>query len=496
MAYVPGFKHDVFISYAQVAESEWVKAFLGQLQRHLDRELHQTGASSIFWDRQDLEGDSPLTAEITQSISSTATLVIVLSNAYLDRPWCRKERETFFNQVGVDSRRAFLVLLEDVPLEKRPREILAMDVLGFKFHEPQPFSETKGITHPLPIKDDGPFDARIRELATKLRDRLEDLKANPPVSYGMGGGAIRQRLVGTQVFVADGIAGPRVKDLEEARSKLRSWLAEQQIVVLPEKPGILYEQFIDPSQRDACATRVESLMQDTTVCVQLLGASGDEDGYESWLCDRAKAVGKSPGKDLLLWRPQSLKESSIKNESHRGLVFGPELQVIACDLSEFQNFVAKHVEDIGREREAQIRVSGSATVTAADETGGPRQSVLVDAAPEDRQLIEKFRKALSAVGIDYEPAQDAYDFDEMARSGVFDGVAFTFGQCSEEWVNQRLKATRPFRLAARPGQRPRVGVYCEHSGRELTGTKGVDVIVDGIEKSLTDFVAKLKEVKR
>lgn len=33
MAYVPGFKHDVFVSYAQVAHSKWVKEFLGKLQK-------------------------------------------------------------------------------------------------------------------------------------------------------------------------------------------------------------------------------------------------------------------------------------------------------------------------------------------------------------------------------------------------------------------------------------------------------------------------------
>ena len=494
MAYVPGFKHDVFISYAQVAESEWVKEFLGQLQKHLDRELHQTGASSIFWDRQDLEGDSPLTAEITQSISSTATLVIVLSHAYLDRSWCRKERETFFSQVGLGSRRAFLVLLENVPLDKHPAEIKAMNVLGFQFWQPHPNSEKKDINHPLPIKDDGAFDARIRELAKKLRERLEELKANPPMSQVIGAGAIRQRLIRTKVFLADGIEGPRVKELQEARSQLRSWLAEQQVVVLPEHSGTLYEQFVDESQREVCTAQTERLMQEATVCVQLLGVSGDEGGYESWLCDRAKAAGKIPGKDLLLWRPQSLKEASIKNESHRALVFSSELQVIACDLTQFQNDVATHIEDIERERAAQRRMNAGGTGQIPVGTVGPRQSVLIDAAPEDRDLIEKLRQELTAAGIEYEPAQDAYDFEEMAKSGAFDGVAFTFGNCSEEWVNQRLKATRPFRLRER--QRPRVGVYREPSRRELTGTKGIDIIIDGNRESLSDFVAKLIEVAK
>src|SRR5215470_13307816 len=96
-AFVPQYQYDVFISYAQVAEKEWVRGFREKLQEHLDRELRQDKAASIFWDRNELDGDSPLTAAITQALSSTATLLIVLSRAYLDRPWCLREREAFFN---------------------------------------------------------------------------------------------------------------------------------------------------------------------------------------------------------------------------------------------------------------------------------------------------------------------------------------------------------------------------------------------------------------
>lgn len=54
MAYVPGFDQDIFISYAQVAEKEWVRGFREKLQEHLDRELHQEKAASIFWDRNEI----------------------------------------------------------------------------------------------------------------------------------------------------------------------------------------------------------------------------------------------------------------------------------------------------------------------------------------------------------------------------------------------------------------------------------------------------------
>ena len=56
--------------------------------------------------------------------------------------------------------------------------------------------------------------------------------------------------------------------------------------------------------------------------MQLLGKKGDDEGYETWLCERAQAAGKVPDKDLLLWRAKSLTQDNVEGEAHRELVFG------------------------------------------------------------------------------------------------------------------------------------------------------------------------------
>ena len=345
-AFVPQYQYDVFISYAQVAEKGWVPGFREKLQEHLDRELHQDKAASIFWDRNVLTGASSLTPEITQALSSTATLLIVLSKAYLDRSWCRLECESFFTEVGTSSRRAFVVLLEDVPEDKHPPEIQALDVKGFKFWEQHPDSDNPGITRPLPL-DGNPFDGRIRELAKAVAARLYDLKKDrskdvQPV------GAARLRLAGAKVFLADGDSGPPAKDLEEARSAVRNWLTDQGAVVLPQESGSLYAAFY--YDRTQCGSTFDELVKEATIFVQLLGRKGDDEGYESWLCERAQAAGKVPGKDLLLWRSRSLTADSINSKKHRDLVFGQQHQVISCDLSEFQPVLAKRIEAVAIER--------------------------------------------------------------------------------------------------------------------------------------------------
>lgn len=483
-AFVPQCQYDVFISYAHVAEKEWTQGFFRKLEEHLDRELHQSNAASIFWDDQEIAGDSPLTAEITQALSKTATLLIVLSKAYLERPWCLRECETFINQAGADSRRTFLVLIEDVPTEKRPLEIKSLDVTGFKFWEIHP--DNTNVTRPLPLDRDS-FDGMIRGLSWRIAERLRIYKTErsneaKPIA------ADRTRVVGSKVFLADGISGPPVKDLDEARSSVRNWLTDKNAVVLPEKKDSLYQAFYD--NRSQCEASVNQLLTDAIIFVQLLGRKGDDESYESWLCDRAIAAGKVPGKNLLLWRSQSLTQDSIKDETYRDLVFSEKYQVISCDLAEFQLFLAKRIEDISREQEAQSRINKSVGDGGDTKANESMVAVLVDNAEQDKNLIQNLRQQFNHYKIQYETAEDLQDFCEMIESSSFVGVMFTFGACTEEWAKERLKATRPFRLGKRAGKR--IGVYRDNSNRDLPGNSGMDVIIDGDTTSMARFVEKLQ----
>ena len=51
---------DVFVSYARVAEPEWVREFVHRLQSRLDQELSESDAAEIFLDRSSLNDDDPL----------------------------------------------------------------------------------------------------------------------------------------------------------------------------------------------------------------------------------------------------------------------------------------------------------------------------------------------------------------------------------------------------------------------------------------------------
>ena len=107
MAYVPGYKNDIFVSYAHVdnipfsgISKGWVETFIDNLSTKLAQKI---GRADLFklWDDRLLAQNAPLTPEILDALKGSATLVLVLSPGYLKSPWCQRHR--FLYAVGPDT---------------------------------------------------------------------------------------------------------------------------------------------------------------------------------------------------------------------------------------------------------------------------------------------------------------------------------------------------------------------------------------------------------
>src|SRR5512143_3261203 len=103
-AYVTGFDYDVFVSYAHVdnvklgedeAAPGWVHNLVNDLRTLLPQQLGRSEWGSVWIDHRRLVGNEPLTPDIQQAVSHSATLVVILSEGYLQSDWCRQERELF-----------------------------------------------------------------------------------------------------------------------------------------------------------------------------------------------------------------------------------------------------------------------------------------------------------------------------------------------------------------------------------------------------------------
>ena len=87
-AFVPGFVHDVFVSYVHVDNRKfgrdvgWVETFVENLREALPQKL-QRGQPDIWRDLR-LRSSEPLSDGIRAAVTHAATLLVILSESYLD----------------------------------------------------------------------------------------------------------------------------------------------------------------------------------------------------------------------------------------------------------------------------------------------------------------------------------------------------------------------------------------------------------------------------
>ena len=187
MPAVPGFRHDVFVSYAHsdnVAVAGTAVGFVSQLVSDLKAEVgRKVGkALDIWWDHYNLTGNTPVTPEIMAAASECATIVVVASPAYLKSEWCDRERSTFFQWLGRrqggHTRAVFLVRLEPIVQEKLPDGL--KDLPGYEFYRALEDGRT---TRPLRTEftsDKEPYYNRLSQLVQNVTDHLDSLLSAPP----------------------------------------------------------------------------------------------------------------------------------------------------------------------------------------------------------------------------------------------------------------------------------------------------------------------------
>jgi TIR domain len=98
IGFVPGYTHDIFVSYAHVddlpdrkGEDGWVTVLVRRLMNRLAQLLGRQDSYSLWFDSE-LAHHVPITPEMLGTLEATATLMVVRSPGYLASPWCGRER--------------------------------------------------------------------------------------------------------------------------------------------------------------------------------------------------------------------------------------------------------------------------------------------------------------------------------------------------------------------------------------------------------------------
>ena len=176
MAHTPGWKNDVFISYARVddaplqgAPAGWVSMLVEGLKTLLARQLGRAEVLAVWRDVQ-LGGNEDI-SEILEAVRGSATLLVVLSEGYLASAWCRDEFREFLALAGERTRRVFMVERMPIAPSRRPRPLDAR--IGYPFWAPDRGNGTpRTLGDPVPTPAEPEYYHRLNHLAFELAAEL------------------------------------------------------------------------------------------------------------------------------------------------------------------------------------------------------------------------------------------------------------------------------------------------------------------------------------
>lgn len=430
MAYVSGFKHDLFISYSHVdnltAEGGpgWVERFHKYLQLGLDRRLGRMG-SAVIWRDQRLEPIQEFDQTIFEALESSAVFLALVSNGYLASDYCLEEARRFHRRAREDEwglkigdrRRMAIALLDNTPHQSWPEEFHGTS--GAPFHDAE---RPDDLGDPTAPGDQEPFKGQVKT----LRDSLWKLL----LSFGEASAPEPRPApaAGPAVFVADVVDSQRA-----ARERLVGELERKEIRVLDAVPP--------PWEAAEHRTAVEGRLADAILSVHLLGPVGGRpiQGEESstYVHKQVELAGEAGG-GRLIWVPKDLDTAGIEDDAHRELI--DRLEHGERQEGSGHEFVRGSQTVLA----AQIAERLEALTTRAA-TPEPGAAVLLDTHLKDQLHALELSKLLLEANV--QPYINPQEDDPRTNLDVLEArlrevktLMILYGGVHESWVRERLGA--------------------------------------------------------
>jgi len=257
MAYVPGFQHDVFVSYAHGDDREWINGFLQRLKPEIKRRL---GSEAVFCiDEADLRKSRDFAKDIPDSVESSAVFLLLASPLYIRSRYCVDEEYSTFQEALVSRRERFnaadfaneefALRCPILPVENNEHWQLfpgASDI---------PFCDRTSTF----AMDTPEFEAGFQHLTGELKTLLE-----------------RMHNHSTPVFLYPFSPGP---ELEEAHRFLKDELSDHRYRLLPDR-----------------LVNLEGQLREASLSVFLL-----DETYVEKVRKLAEIAARQPGKPWVVW---------------------------------------------------------------------------------------------------------------------------------------------------------------------------------------------------
>jgi hypothetical protein len=423
MAFVPGHKWDVFISYAHKDRpsvgptANWIFQFKEQLEVALNQASGED--FEIYFD----ETGQQLNAEIDDipnDVAESAVLLLIGSNNYVKSSWCCKEVKTFRDKFD-DTGRIFIAelmkLREDL---QYPAEV--PNNLRAKF-----WFDNERQTRMTVIPRMGRFNELIAKLAQQMWAQLDQMKkqaigeVDAPDAAAAGGQAPTVFLA----FADD--------DVSRERARVKDYLESEGIRVLPD---ILYPPSDPRRYRDLLLRGLE----EADLFVQVLGsaqgkpANGVPDGYA---IDQHEAA-KTRGIQIRQWRPRWVRTADMPE--------GPWLDLLA----------GKTVET-GSLPQFNQRVLRAARPPEVPDV--PR-GILINADNADSELALDLIDVCGRKNKFADLAEQSSDNDALrAQYANASLVTLLYGKAQHQWVKSQVDIFKRAWAQAGKGRKPPLLIY-------------------------------------
>ena len=471
-AFVPGFEHDVFVSYAHVdnvslsedPKEGWVYRLKNHLKTLLSKKLGRSEQGDIWIDLR-LTGNEPFPDKISEAVQRSAVLLVILSEGYLASDWCRQERELFLEAAAgkaLEEGRIFLVRLTDLEHDRWPEPF--HDLLGYPFFtkdREEDSARMLGWPYADPKKEqDRPYFQRLDDLSGALEKRLRVMEK---AAAGKASGTVDKTEDGAvsgdgypiNIFLAE-----TTPDLDRFRDDIKRHLGQEQIGVLPDA---FYER-----TPVAFQTAMEVDLPQSLLFVQLLGPFMTRTtpdlptGYEGLQLD----VARNAGKPILRWRDPDLNLSTVQNPE----LFTKE-DVMAMPFEEFKGKVVNEVRRLALRQDKPEVILGN-----------PFTLVRVDSG--DKAIADRIAGIFEEYQIDFDIVEDDQEFIDLVEDKEYptDGLMVVYGNCERSWVRGQLRTCRKVTMRKRHnppvcavyvGSRPRASIGMHFAGLHvLTGMEG------------------------
>ncbi|HKH48565.1 MAG TPA: TIR domain-containing protein [Thermoanaerobaculia bacterium] len=464
MAYVPGFRHDIFISYAHVddeplfeEEHGWISSFHRELAVVLARKLGRRDSVSIWRDLK-VQGNDEFDDTISAAYRHSALAIFVVSPGFIASEWCCRELTQFCTRLDaeLDGRlegksRVLKVLLSHVPYEEMPEPVreLLNKTTGYPFYHFDPASGREEAFRRTKEQDeDRRYWSTLDDLARNLADLLKAMRRLGGVEED---GEDGEEAVPARGAVAPTAAAPAVylaevtDDLEPDREDLRRTLLQRGVTVLPDRP-------LDPGD-EKLAEQVRADLGKAALSIHLLGSfygkkpAGETRSYTHVQLDLAaeaalERAGSERELPRFIWIPRSLDVASLR-EDQKQLVKAVEEEPDSASPAAVLKVGLEELKETVIEKLTELFPPPAEPVVA--ET--PGAVVYVSCRPEDDpeadEICDLLRAAHHDVVLPIRTGSDA-ELDKHYRTNLqyCDALLVLYANSPLHWVREEILKVR------------------------------------------------------